>query len=583
MRHIAGLLGIILWLGVGVSLAQTSQEQEVQVLAQASILSQSEESLESNSKTDLLTRFTTPFTHLLHSIKNWNQLLLEYQRYGLGLDREAANDLRMYVFTYVLIFVFLSAAVEWFYYRHFILPKLTAWHRAASASTRAILLTLLNHMLISLSSILVFGGTALALFEIFLPETVHDDFPFLYISIRSLLFGILSFRVMQTLLQVFLSPKQRHLRLIPLSNRRARQIYFRLLVLALITVSGGTIVGNLGLLGAPTEIQDVIDSIFLFATLIVILIFVWQDYLFKPFNKDVEIDYREKNLPSTLFTTLVILVASFFWITQLYAITWLIGFVYFLPGLIRIVNNTVSYIIHKNLLRAHRAASEGKLPKIAQEDFSPYDWLDDEKALVYLPFIQRIIRNSIVVFFASGLYTGFRFQLEWEGLAFASAFEAFQSQYFIMLGVLFFADLFWVWLKTIIDDRVNRAPPPEPGKAQGADSRLLTLLPLIKKAILVFLLVIIAMIVLSTLGVNIAPLIASAGVLGIAIGFGAQKLVEDVISGIFFLVDDAFRIGEYIEMGEIRGTVESISLRSLRLRHHRGAIHTLPYSSLSSS
>jgi small-conductance mechanosensitive channel len=78
------------------------------------------------------------------------------------------------------------------------------------------------------------------------------------------------------------------------------------------------------------------------------------------------------------------------------------------------------------------------------------------------------------------------------------------------------------------------------------------------------------MIALAALGVNIAPLLAGAGIVGVARGFGSQALVKDVISGIFFLADDAFRLGEYIEVGDAKGTVESISLRSLKLRHPRG-------------
>ena len=79
------------------------------------------------------------------------------------------------------------------------------------------------------------------------------------------------------------------------------------------------------------------------------------------------------------------------------------------------------------------------------------------------------------------------------------------------------------------------------------------------------------------MGVAIAPLLAGAGVIGIAIGFGAQKLVQDILSGVFFLVDDAFRKGEYIEIESLRGTVEKISLRSMQLRHHLGAVQTVPY------
>jgi len=85
---------------------------------------------------------------------------------------------------------------------------------------------------------------------------------------------------------------------------------------------------------------------------------------------------------------------------------------------------------------------------------------------------------------------------------------------------------------------------------------------------------------LSSLGVEIGPLIAGAGVVGVAIGFGAQTVVKDVISGMFYLLDDAFRVGEYIQSGSYKGTVESFSLRSIKLRHHRGAIYIVPFSEL---
>jgi len=87
---------------------------------------------------------------------------------------------------------------------------------------------------------------------------------------------------------------------------------------------------------------------------------------------------------------------------------------------------------------------------------------------------------------------------------------------------------------------------------------------------------------LSSVGIEIGPLIAGAGVVGVAIGFGAQTLVKDIIAGVFFLLDDAFRIGEYIESGEVRGRVESFSLRSVKLRHHRGPLHTVPFGELGS-
>jgi moderate conductance mechanosensitive channel len=111
-------------------------------------------------------------------------------------------------------------------------------------------------------------------------------------------------------------------------------------------------------------------------------------------------------------------------------------------------------------------------------------------------------------------------------------------------------------------------------------SRILTLLPIVRNILLVTVLVMALLMALSSLGIEIGPLIAGAGVLGVAIGFGSQTLVKDVLSGVFYMLDDAFRVGEYIQSGSYKGTVESFSLRSVKLRHHRGPIYTVPFGEL---
>jgi moderate conductance mechanosensitive channel len=111
-------------------------------------------------------------------------------------------------------------------------------------------------------------------------------------------------------------------------------------------------------------------------------------------------------------------------------------------------------------------------------------------------------------------------------------------------------------------------------------SRVGTLLHLLRKFLLVGLFTIFVLTALSAMGIDIKPLLAGAGIVGLAIGFGSQTLVKDIISGVFYLVDDAFRIGDYVDTGKVRGTVEHISVRSLRLRHSRGMVLTIPFSQL---
>ncbi len=161
---------------------------------------------------------------------------------------------------------------------------------------------------------------------------------------------------------------------------------------------------------------------------------------------------------------------------------------------------------------------------------------------------------------------------------------------FQSIVVLAFALLFWRFANSFIEKKLEEATPEaEESKEEDDDNefggaaqqgRSHTLLPMLRKVIGTILVVMVILIVISSLGVNIAPLLAGAGVLGLAIGFGAQKLVSDVLSGFFFLLDDAFRVGEYIQAGKIRGTVESITLRNVMLRHHLGMLQIVPHSDL---
>ena len=151
-----------------------------------------------------------------------------------------------------------------------------------------------------------------------------------------------------------------------------------------------------------------------------------------------------------------------------------------------------------------------------------------------------------------------------------------------VLVVVFLTYLGYQGVKIAIDRRISEEGGFEPGEpgdegGGGSASRLPTLLPLFRNFVLATLVVMAVMIVLSQLGLDIAPLFAGAGVIGLAVGFGAQTLIRDIFSGAFFLLDDAFRVGEYIDIEGTRGTVEKISIRSMQLRHHLGALHTIPF------
>jgi moderate conductance mechanosensitive channel len=153
---------------------------------------------------------------------------------------------------------------------------------------------------------------------------------------------------------------------------------------------------------------------------------------------------------------------------------------------------------------------------------------------------------------------------------------------------LFVAYLAWELIRVAIDRHLQGVAtgPKLPGAAVdeeeegGPGSRLQTILPMLRLMIGALIAVVAMLVVLSRLGIDTAPLIAGAGVFGLAISFGAQSLVRDVISGLFYLWDDAFRIGEYIDTGRLKGTVEALGIRSVKVRHQNGPLHTIPYGQL---
>jgi small conductance mechanosensitive channel len=133
----------------------------------------------------------------------------------------------------------------------------------------------------------------------------------------------------------------------------------------------------------------------------------------------------------------------------------------------------------------------------------------------------------------------------------------------------------WLGLASLIEHKLN----PETGHGEPS-ARAKTLLSLFRNALAIAMVTITGMIVLSEIGINIGPLIAGAGVLGLAIGFGAQKLVQDVITGVFIQVENAMNTGDVVTVGGITGTAERLSIRSVGIRDLSGTYHIVPFSSV---
>ena len=139
------------------------------------------------------------------------------------------------------------------------------------------------------------------------------------------------------------------------------------------------------------------------------------------------------------------------------------------------------------------------------------------------------------------------------------------------------AAFLWSVIGTVTGRALQAGTAATHGDPAVPRSRLGTLVPLLSGIGKATVLALAFLSVLVSVGVNVWPLITGLSVFGLAIGFGSQTLVKDVVSGLFFLIDDAFRFGEYIETSGAKGTVEKISVRSVTLRSARGPVATVPY------
>ncbi len=197
--------------------------------------------------------------------------------------------------------------------------------------------------------------------------------------------------------------------------------------------------------------------------------------------------------------------------------------------------------------------------------------------------IGRIILFALLIIIIASLW-----DIDFENMASMGVGAQFAGRFLEMLMIIAIGYLVWEIVTLLLNRKLAAEQTAEgfdlnadePGGGEGGGqggSRLSTVLPMVRFTLQTVIATMTLLIALGNIGVDTTPLLAGAGIVGLAVGFGAQALVKDVVAGIFFLVDDAFRVGEYLVIGTTVGTVEKISLRSLQLRHHKGPVHTIPF------
>lgn len=199
-----------------------------------------------------------------------------------------------------------------------------------------------------------------------------------------------------------------------------------------------------------------------------------------------------------------------------------------------------------------------------------------ERLRIYQPMLQSLLRLALLflVLLALGQIYGIGI-FDW--LTTALLGQRVLSALAIIVMTLVVAVVIWESVNGGIQRHLGKLAK----EGQTAKSaRLRTLLPMLRTTLFGAILVVVTMMVLSEIGVNIAPLLASAGVLGIAIGFGSQKLVQDIITGLFLLLENTMQVGDIVTLGGLTGTVEHLSVRTIRLRSEDGSVYVIPFSAV---
>ncbi len=200
----------------------------------------------------------------------------------------------------------------------------------------------------------------------------------------------------------------------------------------------------------------------------------------------------------------------------------------------------------------------------------------ERRANLYLPALESGVAWTVRVLALLAILAAWRVDVA--GVLGSDTARLVWSRLIGIVFVLLLAFLIWEAISGFVTSYLARRDAEGNLLVRGARAR--TLLPLFNNALRVVVGAIATLMVLSQLGIDIAPLLAGAGVVGLAVGFGSQKLVQDVITGVFLLIEDAVNVGDVVSINGTTGTIESLTIRAVSLRDGEGTLHTIPFGSI---
>ena len=399
--------------------------------------------------------------------------------------------------------------------------------------------------------------------------------------------GYFAVRTVAGIWRMILSPYLPQYRIPLFNDRDAKMLHWWLTITVSVGLSAILLGLWIGQLGLNYEVYAFISSLMSFAVMLLNMVMVTVNRraitnAFRNGHPHAECSWPIRML-ATFWVPLTYVYLVFAWIELTYDLvlgtpsnTPLIAGAYGILTTIIVVYGVINFFIERGFARA-RAMRDMNVLETDDQSPPPDAVLQTRPQIMTFEDLAR--RVAGILAFVAGIYAFISIWQPDTGMVDDGvANRVLDVLVICFLGYIVYS-AFRIWIDAKIADEIGEQEEGELGDEGGGSSasRLATLLPLFRNFILIVILVTATLIILMELGVNVGPLFAGAGIVGVAVGFGSQSLVRDIFSGAFFLFDDAFRKGEYIDVGGVKGTVENISVRSFQLRHHLGALHTIPF------
>ena len=414
---------------------------------------------------------------------------------------------------------------------------------------------------VSVAAVLVAGYTILGI----VPRSPFS------VEIAQLLINAIAFITgVSVIARALLAPHADQLRLMPVSGRTSAYLYVWARRLSLVGVAGYTLSKITSLTANPelTILVEVLSAL-IFALLLTILVLQNRD--------PVALSIRGTNnnqIRSRLGDVWHVLALIYiFLVFCVFGFGAQSGFLF----LVKSTSLTILVVFVGVLFSLGSKRVIDRVFKIDAELNKRFPGLLERSSL-YRPIIRKIVDGILSVVVILFIFAA------WDVNLFATVSPEIQGKILgaggTILVVLIISVAAWELSSSYIAKILARSE--ERASFGRAGSRSRTLLPLLRRAIFIALIVFGGLIILSEIGVDIAPLMAGAGVIGLAIGFGSQALVRDIITGLFILIEDTIAVGDVVTVGGHTGLVEDLSIRTIRLRDVAGTVHTVPFGDVTS-